>query len=91
MPTNRHIPSTPSIQGPTVSPPQPKGLAPALERNIQAMVRRRAEGAAAEGLQDRLAQGITDFSGSMMFVYLHLLIFAGWIVINLGWFPFATP
>ena len=91
MPTSRHIPSTPSIQGPTVSPPQPKGLAPALERNIQAMVRRRAEEAAAEGLQDRLAQGITDFSGSMMFVYLHLLIFGGWIVINLGWFPFAKP
>ena len=91
MPTGRHLPSAPSIQGPTVPPPQPTGLAPALERNIQAMVRRRTEEAAAEGLQDRLAQAITNFSGSMTFVYLHLLIFGGWIVINLGWVPFAAP
>src|SRR3954453_4277249 len=72
MTTNRHIDSTPSLQGPTVPPPQPMGLAPALERNIQAMVRRRTEEAEAEGLQDRLAQAITNFSGSMTFVYLHL-------------------
>ncbi len=91
MPTGRHLPSAPSIQGPTVPSPQPMGLAPALERNIQAMVRRRTEEAAAEGHQDKLAQAITNFSGSMTFVYLHLLIVGGWIVINLGWVPFAAP
>jgi uncharacterized membrane protein len=35
--------------------------------------------------QQRLADSITSFAGSMAFVYLHLLIFGAWIAINLGW------
>jgi uncharacterized membrane protein len=34
------------------------------------------------GLQDRAADQITAFSGSMMFVYLHVLWFTAWIVLN---------
>jgi uncharacterized membrane protein len=30
---------------------------------------------------------MTRFTGSMRFVYLHLAIFGGWIVANLGWIP----
>jgi uncharacterized membrane protein len=45
-------------------------------------------------LQDRMADQITRFSGSMAFVYLHVVWFAAWIVINVtGWrfdpFPFG--
>jgi uncharacterized membrane protein len=45
-------------------------------------------------LQDRLADQITAFAGSMAFVYLHMAWFAAWIVINVtGWrfdpFPFG--
>jgi uncharacterized membrane protein len=45
-------------------------------------------------LQDRIADRITAFSGSMAFVYLHVLWFAVWIVLNVtGWafdpFPFG--
>ena len=38
-------------------------------------------------LEDRIADAITRFAGSMRFVYLHLLLYGGWIVINLGWLP----
>lgn len=71
----------------TVPPPQPHGLTPALERNIRALMERRRSEQARAGLQERLAQAITDFTGSMPFVYLHLAIFGFWIVANLGWLP----
>ena len=34
--------------------------------------------------QDRLADAITSFAGTMRFVYLHALWFIGWIVLNEG-------
>jgi uncharacterized membrane protein len=34
-------------------------------------------------LQDVAANKITAFSGSMMFVYIHAIIFAVWIIVNL--------
>ena len=36
------------------------------------------------GDQDRVADAITRFAGSMSFVYLHLGWFAVWILLNLG-------
>ncbi len=39
---------------------------------------------------DRLADWITAFSGSMPFVYLHIVWFAGWIALNRGLFG-LTP
>ncbi|MCX5054332.1 MULTISPECIES: DUF1003 domain-containing protein [unclassified Streptomyces] len=38
------------------------------------------------GTQDRIADGITAFAGTMQFVYLHALWFAVWIVCNEGVF-----
>src|SRR5205085_1233711 len=35
----------------------------------------------------KLADGITRFTGSMRFVYIHLVLFGGWIVVNLPWVP----
>jgi len=32
-----------------------------------------------------VAAAIARFTGSMRFVYLHVLMFGGWVVINLGW------
>jgi uncharacterized membrane protein len=62
-------------------------MAGVVERNIEALVARRAREERTKGLQDRLADAITRFTGSMRFVYLHLVIFGLWIVINLGWLP----
>jgi uncharacterized membrane protein len=46
-------------------------------------------------LEDRVASAITDFAGSMRFVYLHTLWFGLWIVVNAGLFlamePGVTP
>jgi uncharacterized membrane protein len=66
--------------------PQPH-MAGVVERNIRALIERRREEEAAKRPQDRIADAITRFSGSMRFVWLHVVIFGGWIVINLGWTP----
>jgi uncharacterized membrane protein len=59
-----------------------------VERNIQALLARREQDERRLGWQERFADVITRFSGSMKFVYLHLLIYGLWIAINLGWVPF---
>jgi uncharacterized membrane protein len=73
--------------GPTRPSPHPPGLTSVLEQNIQALKQRRAREEAEAPLQERLAGAITRFTGSMRFVYLHLLLFGGWIVVNLGAVP----
>ncbi|MCW2887165.1 MAG: hypothetical protein QOE54_1546 [Streptosporangiaceae bacterium] len=45
-------------------------------------------------LQDRVADKITSFAGSMPFIYLHVIWFTAWIIANVaGWtfdpFPFG--
>jgi uncharacterized membrane protein len=40
-------------------------------------------------LQERLADWITKFAGSMLFVYLHVIWFALWIVFRVEAFPFG--
>jgi uncharacterized membrane protein len=73
--------------GPTYPPPQPGGLSPVLERNIQALQLRRQREDKEAAVQERVAEAITRFTGSMRFVYLHLAVFGFWIVANLGWVP----
>ena len=72
---------------PTVSPPAPPGLTPVLERNIHALQGRRRREEAAGTREQRVADAITKFTGSMLFVYIHLVLFGFWIVANLGWIP----
>jgi len=63
-------------------------VAQIVERNIQALLARRQHAERSKGLQDRIADTITAFTGSMAFVYLHLVIFGLWIGINVGWLSF---
>ena len=58
-----------------------------LERNIQALLERRQAEERSLGFQERVAERITKFTGSMAFVYLHLVVYGAWVVINLGWIP----
>ncbi|MBT2322334.1 DUF1003 domain-containing protein [Variovorax paradoxus] len=58
-----------------------------IDRNIGALIERRRREKAATGAQDKIADAITAFAGSMKFVYLHLVLYGAWIVINLGWVP----
>ena len=73
-----------------VPPPQPPGMSPVLERNIRALKRRREREQARASVQDRIADAITHFAGSMAFVYLHAVLFGFWTVVNVGWIP-AIP
>ena len=58
-----------------------------LERNIRALEeRKRREDAEASG-EERLAQAITRFTGSLKFVYLHLVLVGGWVAVNAGLIP----
>ena len=61
-------------------------LASVLEQNIQSVSAQRDRIAARRSVQDKISDAITDFSGHMAFVYLHVLWFAGWIAWNLGTF-----
>ena len=72
---------------PTVPPPRPDDLSSALRRNIQALEDRRKQEAASASTEARVAEAITRFTGSMRFVYIHLVVFGAWIIINLGWVP----
>ncbi|MFC7399992.1 DUF1003 domain-containing protein [Chelatococcus sp. GCM10030263] len=74
-------------QNPTRPPQHPNGLSSVLERNIQSLTERRKREDAAAKLQEVIADRITRFTGSMIFVYLHLVFFGFWIVANLGWIP----
>jgi len=65
-------------------------LASVIERNIATIARLRQEKMARRTLEHRLADLLTQFSGSMLFVYLHAIWFAVWIVANVGWFG-ITP
>jgi uncharacterized membrane protein len=58
------------------------GLSSALRRNIEALRERRKQEFRDAGREERLADAITAFTGSMPFVYLHLAIYGVWIAWN---------
>jgi uncharacterized membrane protein len=78
---------SPARRAPTVPPPPPTGLSSVLDRNIHALNERRRREEAEATAQEKLAQAITRFAGSMLFAYIHLAFFGFWIVANLGWIP----
>ena len=43
----------------------------------------------AESVQNRIADKITAFAGSMAFVYLHILWFGSWIVFRVEHYPYG--
>lgn len=59
-------------------------LSNVIERNIRTIISLRAKDAAERGLQDRIADSFTAFSGRMVFVYVHIIWFALWILLNTG-------
>lgn len=59
-------------------------LSQIIERNIRTMIRLRLKADSERSRQDRAADAITAFSGSMVFVYLHIAWFSVWVLINTG-------
>jgi uncharacterized membrane protein len=62
-------------------------LGDVLERNIQALIDRRRAQEKSQRRQDRIADRIGRFAGSMTFVWIHAALFAVWIGLNVGWLP----
>ena len=61
-------------------------LSDVIERNIRTIIDLRLQAAQARGVQDRLADSITAFSGRMVFVYAHIVWFGLWFLLNTGRF-----
>ncbi len=72
--------SSPSLRRFVIPPKLPPPIDPALIRH--------AEHRAADA-QNRAADGITRFAGSMVFVYLHVLWFTIWIASGVEKYPYG--
>jgi len=67
---------------------EPQGeIAGVVHRNISALLEVRRQVEAQRTRQSRIVDSITSFTGSLPFVYLHVLLFGGWIVVNVGGIP----
>ena len=61
-------------------------LSNVIERNIRTIIELRQKAARDRSLQARTADNITSFSGRMVFVYVHIVWFGAWILLNDGRF-----
>lgn len=64
-----------------------QGMGATLRQNIEDLTARQREEAERAPLSDKVADRITRFTGSMTFVVLHLVLFGGWILVNVGALP----
>ena len=81
-------PSAPQSSWDADAEPSAPGLNWVLERNIEALMERRRDEAATATGEERFVTAITRFTGSMLFIYVHLAIFGFWIVANIWGLPF---
>jgi len=61
-------------------------LSKVIEQNIRTIIHLRTKTARDRNLQVRIADLVTSFSGRMIFVYIHIVWFGIWIILNTGWF-----
>jgi len=57
-------------------------LSSVIQRNIRKIIQVRLKAAREQSMQDRIANFMTDFSGSMAFFYVHIVWFCVWIFLN---------
>jgi uncharacterized membrane protein len=55
-----------------------------IERNIRTIIRLRLKAARERTVHDHIADTITSFSGRMGFVYMHIVWFGLWLLLNTG-------
>jgi uncharacterized membrane protein len=76
------------VSGPAVQPPEPRspraqvrfGRNPALAQHAQER---------AHSIENRIADRITAFAGSMQFVYIHIIWFSCWIGFGVEEYPYG--
>jgi uncharacterized membrane protein len=68
-------------------------LAHIVERNIDAIDEYQREAEESRTFRDRIADGVTQFAGSIPFIYFHVIWFGIWVLANLqiGGFPAFDP
>ncbi|MEJ7681826.1 MAG: hypothetical protein WKG06_29060 [Segetibacter sp.] len=59
-------------------------MAGVMERNIKELMKLRQQDEKEKTLDEHIADKITKFTGSMSFVYIHLVVFTLWIIYNKG-------
>jgi uncharacterized membrane protein len=79
-PPDGHRPSTHALHRWVLPLPVPKPANPALLKHAQER---------ADYAQNRLADAITAFAGSMLFVYIHVIWFGCWIAFGVEKYPFG--
>jgi uncharacterized membrane protein len=55
-----------------------------MRKNVAALAEMQRQALAQRSVQDRAADAITDFAGSMAFVYVHAVWFGLWVLLNVG-------
>ena len=80
MKTNRYIDTAPDEKG---------RMTKVVERNIKALLKRKQEEDRGRKAEDKVADAITRFAGSMPYVYIHIAIYGTWAIWNLGWLGIA--
>jgi uncharacterized membrane protein len=68
----------------------PSRLAGVVERNIRSLIAHRQRDERKQTGQQRVADAITRFTGSLTFVYVHLVVFGLWIFTSCGWAPWPN-
>lgn len=61
-------------------------MAKVVERNIDALLERQNVEEVSKSFEEKIADTVTRFTGSMLFVYIHLVLFGIWIFWNTGVF-----
>jgi uncharacterized membrane protein len=69
------------------TPERSSELADVMERNIRTLVARRRDEERKGGPEERIADWITRFTGSLGFVYFQVVLVGLWVAINLGLLP----
>jgi len=60
-------------------------MAQVVERNVNALLNRKKEENKKRTFHERMVDTVTAFAASMASVYIHLFLFGGWVLWNLGW------
>src|SRR3954462_14431046 len=68
----------------TTRPDDSLRMAAVMERNIKELIKLRQQDEREKTSDEHIADKITRFTGSMSFVYIHIIIFTLWTVYNTG-------
>jgi uncharacterized membrane protein len=69
------------------STPSTRATVESARKNIEAVVHLERSSLQSRSLGERVSDLFTRFMGTMSFVVFHLLLFAVWFAVNLGWTP----